>query len=165
MQELKFILNQYKRTIDNMKVTKNPKGIYRIDILLGNRTVYFEPLEGYFLSNKTAEVIHRVIDRRDDLPQIEDGKSQLTTEEKYLNPDTGKNCQLANSGVVEPICQENITDGLKIKMSYREMEGHMRKNSYKIINRVNVGLYAKRLGYKVYKPMINGRIYHFYVKY
>lgn len=165
MQELKFILNQYKRTIDNMKVTKNPKGIYRIDISLGNRTVYFEPQEGYSLSNKTAEVIRRVIDRRNDMPQIEDVKSQLTTEEKCLNPDTENNCQLADSGIIEPISLENITGGLKIKMSYQEMKEHMRKNSYKNINRVNVGLYAKRLGYEVYKPMIDGRIYHFYVKY
>lgn len=48
-------------------------------------------------------------------------------------------------------------------MSYQEMEEHMRNNSWKNVNRVNVGLYAKRLGYEVYKPMINGQIFHFYV--
>lgn len=56
-----------------------------------------------------------------------------------------------------------ITNGLKMKMSYQEMENHMRENSWKSVNRVNVGLYAKRLGYKVYKPMINGRICLLYV--
>lgn len=140
MQELRFILNQYKRTIDNMKVTKNPTGIYRIDISLGNRTVYIEPLEGYSLSNKTAEVIRRVIEKRNDLPEIEDVKSQLTTEERCLNQDTENNCQLADTGTIEPINLANITDGLKLKMSYQEMEEHMRKNSYKNTNRVNVGV-------------------------
>lgn len=44
-----------------MKATKNPKEIYRINISLGNRTVYFEPQMGHSLSNKTAEIIRRVI--------------------------------------------------------------------------------------------------------
>lgn len=48
-------------------------------------------------------------------------------------------------------------------MSYKEMEEHMRVNSWKTVNRVTVGQYARRLGYKVYKPMINGRVFHFYV--
>ena len=33
----------------------------------------------------------------------------------------------------------------------------------KFANRVSVGRYAKKLGYAVYKPMINGRICQFYV--
>ena len=149
-----------------MKATKNPKEIYRIDISLGNRTVYFEPQVGYSLSNKTAEIIRRVIDKRNDLPQIEeDVKSKLTTDENCPDPDAGNNYHLANSGAIEQIYQENLMNGLKIKMSYQEMKEYMRKNSYKSLNRVNVGLYAKRLGYKVYKPMIDGKIYHFYVKY
>lgn len=48
-------------------------------------------------------------------------------------------------------------------MSFQEMADHMRKHSLKTINRVNVGVYAKRLGFRVYKPMIDGRIYHFYL--
>ena len=63
----------------------------------------------------------------------------------------------------EPVNLGNTSDGLKMKMSYQEMEEHMRNNSWKNVNRVNVGLYAKRLGYEVYKPMINGQIFHFYV--
>jgi len=50
-----------------------------------------------------------------------------------------------------------------MKMSYKEMEDYMRITNWKTVNRVNVGQYARRLGYKVYRPMINGRIFHFYV--
>ena len=54
-------------------------------------------------------------------------------------------------------------EGLKKKMSYEEMAEHMRKNSLKAVNRVNVGLYAKGLGFRVYKPMIHGQVCHFYI--
>lgn len=48
-------------------------------------------------------------------------------------------------------------------MSYQQMADHMKKNSLKNVNKVNVGLYAKRLGYRVYKPMIDGKVQLFYV--
>ena len=54
-------------------------------------------------------------------------------------------------------------NGLKKKMSYQEMEDYMSRLSLKIVNYVNVGVYAKQLGYTVYKPMINRRVCHFYV--
>jgi hypothetical protein len=54
-------------------------------------------------------------------------------------------------------------EGLKQKMTYREMADHMSRNSLKTVNRVNVGTYAKRLGYRVYKPMIKGKVCHFYL--
>ena len=49
-------------------------------------------------------------------------------------------------------------------MTYDEMRQHMEKNSFKIPNKVNVGKYARQLGYRVYKPMINGKLNFFYVK-
>lgn len=54
-------------------------------------------------------------------------------------------------------------EGLKKKMTFEQMAEHMRRNSYRTVNRVNVGLYAKRHGYTVYKPMIDGKIHFFYV--
>lgn len=48
-------------------------------------------------------------------------------------------------------------------MTYPEMADHMGRNSLKTVNRVNVGIYAKRLGYRVYKPMIRGKVCHFYI--
>lgn len=53
---------------------------------------------------------------------------------------------------------------LKQRMTYDEMRQHMEKNSFKIPNKVNVGKYARQLGYRVYKPMINGKLNFFYVK-
>lgn len=53
---------------------------------------------------------------------------------------------------------------LKQKMTFDEMARHMQENTYRLANRVNVGIYAKELGYKVYKPMHNGRVLFFYVK-
>lgn len=53
---------------------------------------------------------------------------------------------------------------LKQKMTFEEMAHHMQKNTYRLVNRVNVGLYAKELGYRVYKPMLNGRVLFFYIK-
>lgn len=122
--------------------TKIPDKISKIEISLGRKTIYFNPGEDYSLSNKTVEGIRRAVDKRNDLPP-KDLKSRSVSEEEYLNP-----------------C---IAQGLKMKMSYKEMEEHMRVNSWKTVNRVTVGQYARRLGYKVYKPMINGRVFHFYV--
>lgn len=39
----------------------------------------------------------------------------------------------------------------------------MEENTYRFVNRVNVGLYAKELGYKVYKPMLCGKVLFFYI--
>ena len=52
---------------------------------------------------------------------------------------------------------------LKAKMTFEEMARHMEENTYRIANRVNVGRYAREMGYRVYKPMIDGRIYLFYI--
>ena len=52
---------------------------------------------------------------------------------------------------------------LKRRMSFQEMSQHMIENTSKIANRVTVGMYAKKLGYQVYKPMIDGKIRHYYV--
>ena len=148
MQGLKFILNQYRETTANMNVEKSYAKVYRIDISFDNNTIYLEPKEGYTLSNKTVEGVRRAIDKRNDV------KSRFSAEAKSLIPE---------SCITEPVNLGNTSDGLKMKMSYQEMEEHMRNNSWKNVNRVNVGLYAKRLGYEVYKPMINGQIFHFYV--
>lgn len=53
---------------------------------------------------------------------------------------------------------------LKPKMTFEEMACHMEENTFKLRNRVNVGIYAKERGYKTYKPMRNGRILFFYVR-
>ena len=53
---------------------------------------------------------------------------------------------------------------LKKRMTYDEMARHLVATTGKIANRVSVGKHAKALGYKVYKPMINGKIIHFYLK-
>ena len=53
--------------------------------------------------------------------------------------------------------------GLKKRMTYQEMTDHMLANTVKLPNRVNVGRYARRLGYSVYKAMINRKVHHFYV--
>ena len=52
---------------------------------------------------------------------------------------------------------------LKAKMTFEEMARHMEEHTYRIANRVNVGRYAREMGYRVYKPMIDGRIYLFYI--
>lgn len=52
---------------------------------------------------------------------------------------------------------------LKPKMTFEEMAEHMKENTYRLVNRVNVGLYAKELGYRTYKPMLNGRVLFFYI--
>lgn len=48
-------------------------------------------------------------------------------------------------------------------MTYQQMAEHMKGNSHKTVNKVNVGLYAKHLGFRVYKPMVNGKILHYYI--
>lgn len=52
---------------------------------------------------------------------------------------------------------------LKKRMSVEEMARYMSENSYKIPNKVTIGRYARELGYKVYKSMINGKIHQFYI--
>lgn len=53
---------------------------------------------------------------------------------------------------------------LKQKMTFDEMARHLVASTGKIANRVSVGKHAKTLGYKVYKPMVNGQLIHFYLK-
>lgn len=53
---------------------------------------------------------------------------------------------------------------LKKKMTFEEMACHMQENTYRLPNRVNVGMYAKALGYRVYKPMLHGKVLFFYIK-
>lgn len=48
-------------------------------------------------------------------------------------------------------------------MTFDEMARHLVENTGKVPNRVTVGRYAKKLGYTVYKPMINGKILHCYL--
>lgn len=52
---------------------------------------------------------------------------------------------------------------LKQRMTFQEMSLHMKKHSFKLPNRVTVGQYARGLGFKVYKPMINKKIHFFYI--
>ena len=52
---------------------------------------------------------------------------------------------------------------LKKRMTFAEMSQHMLENSTKVPNRVTVGRYARELGYKVYKPMVNNLLMFYYV--
>lgn len=52
---------------------------------------------------------------------------------------------------------------LKKRMTFDEMALHLIENTGKVANRVTVGRYAKKLGYTVYKPMINRKIQHCYL--
>lgn len=52
---------------------------------------------------------------------------------------------------------------LKKRMTFAEMSQHMLENSTKVPNRVTVGKYARELGYKVYKPMVNNVLLFYYV--
>ena len=52
---------------------------------------------------------------------------------------------------------------LKRKMTFDEMARHMEEHTYRIANRVNVGMYARSLGYHTYKPMIAGKMQFFYI--
>lgn len=52
---------------------------------------------------------------------------------------------------------------LKRTMTFDEMARHMEEHTYRVPNRVNVGTYARSLGYRTYKPMIAGKLRFFYV--
>ena len=52
---------------------------------------------------------------------------------------------------------------LKKRMTFDEMAAHLVENTGKVANRGTVGRYAKKLGYTVYKPMINRKIRHCYL--
>ena len=52
---------------------------------------------------------------------------------------------------------------LKPKMNFEEMAAHMEKHTYRLANRVSVGMYAKKLGYRVEKQMRDGKILFFYI--
>ena len=52
---------------------------------------------------------------------------------------------------------------LKRTMTFDEMARHMEEHTYRVANRVNVGTYARSLGYHTYKPMIAGKLRFFYV--
>lgn len=52
---------------------------------------------------------------------------------------------------------------LKNRMTFDEMAEHMTENTVKVANRVTVGKYAKKLGYSIYRPMIEGRVMFYYV--
>ena len=51
----------------------------------------------------------------------------------------------------------------KKRMTFEEMAEHMEEHTPLIANRVTVGVYAKQNGYRVYKPMIAGRLAFYYV--
>lgn len=53
---------------------------------------------------------------------------------------------------------------LKKRMTVEEMGCYMSEHTGRFVNRVSVGRYARSLGYRVYKPMINGRVCLFYLK-
>lgn len=52
---------------------------------------------------------------------------------------------------------------LKRRMTFEEMELHMKEHSLKLPSRVTVGKYARELGYSVYKPMVNGVVKFYYI--
>lgn len=52
---------------------------------------------------------------------------------------------------------------LKKSMTIEEMAEHMKEHTFRLPNRVTIGLYAKKLGYQVYKPMRDGKLLHLYV--
>lgn len=52
---------------------------------------------------------------------------------------------------------------LKKRMTFDEMAEHMTENTVKVANRITVGKYAKKLGYGIYRPMIEGRVMFYYV--
>lgn len=52
---------------------------------------------------------------------------------------------------------------LKKRMTFDEMARHLIENTGRVANRVTVGRYARKLGYTVYKPMINRKIQHYYL--
>lgn len=40
----------------------------------------------------------------------------------------------------------------------------MEEHTARVVNRVTVGRYARSLGYRVYKPMIKGKMHLFYIR-
>jgi hypothetical protein len=48
-------------------------------------------------------------------------------------------------------------------MTFDEMASHLKEHSFKLPGRINVGKYARELGFDVYKPMVRGKILFFYV--
>lgn len=52
---------------------------------------------------------------------------------------------------------------LKRTMTFEEMAEYMKEHTFILPNRVTVGVYAKKLGYRVYKPMRAGQLLHLYV--
>ena len=52
---------------------------------------------------------------------------------------------------------------LKQRMTFEEMSDHLREHSFKVPGRVTVGKYARELGFRVYKPMVNGKVLFFYI--
>lgn len=52
---------------------------------------------------------------------------------------------------------------LKKRMTFEEMATYFEEMTGKFATRVSVGKYARKLGYQVYKPMINGKLGFFYI--
>ena len=52
---------------------------------------------------------------------------------------------------------------LKRTMTYEEMAAHMAQHTFKRINRVNVGKYARMKGFQVYKWMVDRQRHFCYV--
>ncbi|KAA6302848.1 MAG: hypothetical protein EZS26_001018 [Candidatus Ordinivivax streblomastigis] len=52
---------------------------------------------------------------------------------------------------------------LKRRMTFDEVSQHMKEHTFKLPSRVSVGRYAKQLGFKVYKPMVDGKMQFYYV--
>ena len=52
---------------------------------------------------------------------------------------------------------------LKRRMTFKEMSEHMKEHSFKVPGRITVGKYAKEQGFKVYKPVIAGKVHFYYV--
>lgn len=48
-------------------------------------------------------------------------------------------------------------------MTYEQMQQHLTEHTCMVPNRVTVGKYARRHGYRPYKPMIGGRLCFYYV--
>lgn len=53
---------------------------------------------------------------------------------------------------------------LKNTMTIEEMTEYMKEHTFILPNRVTVGIFARKLGFKVYKPMRAGRLLHLYVR-
>lgn len=52
---------------------------------------------------------------------------------------------------------------LKKRMTFEEMASYFEEMTGKFASRVSVGKYARKLGYQVYKPMIDGKLGFFYI--